>query len=168
MDSELYKTIELTIKEIETNLKDSNGTGIYFSPELYVAFCLGKDIAKNRQLIFGNTNIEWQREIDLGNGGPTDIIFKSNEHYTVIELKLRGTYESYKADIEKLKRLKIQSDKYFCVLLDSFTKENDNRLLKLEEEYHQVLTKIGHTSFPTWNNWYRQQVYCNLNLYKVN
>lgn len=167
METELFETVKSTINEIENNLHESNKTGVFFSPELYVAFCIGKDIAKRRELIFGTTNIEWQREIDLGNGGPSDIIFKNNENYTVIELKLRGTYDSYKADIEKLKRLKIPSKKYFCVLLDSFTKNNDVRLLKLEQEYKDRLTKIGHYSFPTWNNWYQRQIYCNLNLYRI-
>ena len=167
MDTILFETVKSTINEIESNLKESNDTGIYFTPELYVAFCIGKDIAKHRVSIFGTNDIEWQREIDLGNGGPSDIIFRNKEQLTVIELKLRGTYDSYKADIEKLKRLKISSDKYFCVLLDSFTANNDERLLKLEQEFKEQLNKIGHYSFPTWNNWYQRQIYCNLNLYQL-
>lgn len=163
----LFKIIQTTIEQIDEDLKISNGTGIYFSPELYVAFCLGREISKNRKEIFRQDKVEWLREIDLGNGGPSDIVFKSEEHLTVFELKLRGTYDSYKADIEKLKRLKDGIRKYFCVLLDSFTQQNDDRLIKIEKEYLTAIKNVGHFAFPTWNNWYQRQIYCNLNLYEI-
>ena len=167
MTDNLFKTIQTTIRQIDEELKESNGTGIYFSPELFVAFCLGREISKNRGEIFPSDKVEWLREINLGNGGPSDIVFKNEGLFTVIELKLRGTYDSYKADIEKLKRLKDGHRKYFCVLLDSFTEQNDDRLIKIENEYLRGINKVGHISFPTWNNWYQRQIYCNLNLYEI-
>ncbi len=167
MTDNLFRLIQNTIEKIDKELKDSNGTGVYFSPELYVAFCIGREISKNRNEIFQQDEIEWIREIDLGNGGPSDIVFKCEELLIVIELKLRGTYNSYKADIEKLRRLKGKYRKYFCVLLDSFTEQNDGRLIKIENEYANGIERVGHYAFPTWNNWYQRQVYCNLNLYEI-
>jgi hypothetical protein len=140
--------------------------GIFFAPELYISFCIGKDITKSCYNIF-DTSVEWLRETNFGNGGPTDIIFKTADTYVLIELKLRDTIEAYKADIEKLRRLNIASEKFFCVLLDSFTPSNDDRLNKLEKEYSNNLILIGHHVFPTWNNWYKKQIFCNLNLYSI-
>lgn len=165
---ELFKTIVMTIEGIEADLKKANATGIYFSPELYVAFCIGKEISRNSQSIFGTNNATWLREVDLGNGGPSDIVFKTNDHLTVLELKLRGTFDAYKADLEKLKRLKMPCDRIFCVGVDCFSATNDDRITRIEQEYAAEIHKIGHFSFPTWNNWYQRQVYFNLNLYRLN
>jgi hypothetical protein len=165
--AKIFETIKTTVKTICDDLKDTNGTGIYFSPELYVAFCIGKEIARKKQTIFGAENVEWLREINLGNGGPSDIAFKTADTYTVIELKLRDNVHSYKADIEKLKKLPETTTKLFCVLLDSFSAENDERLKALETDYKEEINRIGHFSFPTWNNWYKKQIFCNVNLYQV-
>jgi len=167
MNEKLFEIIRTTVNGIESELKRSDNTGIYFSPELHVAFCIGRDVSKNRKQIFGENEVQWLRETNIGNGGPSDILFKDGDRYIVIELKLRGTYDSYKADIEKLKRLDAKHQRFFCVLLDSFSEQNDERLIKLENEYINQITRIGHASFPTWNNWYQRQIYCNLNLYEV-
>lgn len=163
----LFNSIKDTVLKIETELKQTNNTGVYFAPELYITFCIGKDILQNQQSVFNTTNVEWLREINLGNGGPTDIIFKIGDKYTIIELKIRDNIHSYKTDIEKLKRLKLNAQKFFCVLLDSFTVANDSRLIELENQYSDTISKIGHFAFPTWNNFYKKQIFCNLNLYSI-
>lgn len=166
-DSALFNRIKKTIQNIDDELRRSNNTGVYFAPELYTAFCLGRDIFQNRAAIFDLPDLIWLRETTLNNGGPSDIVFKLGNRHVVIELKLRDTGDAYGADINKLKLLSATDEKYFCVLLDSFTDQNDERLLNLEQQNQGHLRKIGHYSFPTWNNWYKNQIYCNLNLYKI-
>ena len=163
----LFNSIKNTVLKIEKELKQTNNTGIYFAPELYITFCIGKDIKQNQQSVFNTTNVEWSREINLGNGGPTDLIFKIGSKYTVIELKIRDNIHSYKRDIEKLKRLNLNAEKFFCVLLDSFTPTNDGRLNELEKEYPNTILRVGHHPFQTLDDRYRKQIFCNLNLYLI-
>ena len=163
----LFDSIKDTVLNIDADLKLTNNMGIYFAPELYIAFCIGKDIIKNQKPIFNATNAEWLRETNLGNGGLTDIIFRVNDMYSIIELKIRDTVHSYKADIEKLKRLKLNAQKFFCVLVDSFEMTNDNRLIELEKENSDTILKVGHFAFPTWNNYYKKQIFCLINLYSI-
>lgn len=169
IDKKIFDSIKNTAILIDENLKLLCNKGIYFAPEIYLTFCIGQKIMENREDIFGTNNKEWLREKDLGNGGPSDIVFSSEDGkpFIVIELKLRDTYQSYEDDIKKLLNLQGNFTKYFCVFLDSFSKSNDERLTNLENNYKEKLIKVGHFSFKTWNNWYQNQVYCNLNLYRV-
>jgi hypothetical protein len=172
-DEELFETIYKYVRDLDKELNLLNGEGIFFAPELYIAFGIGKEIMKWKKFIFGNSNMLWGREENLKNGGPTDIIFRKsennkNELAAVIELKLRDDYFAYEADIEKLLRLDVKNcNKYFCVLLDSFSEDNDKRLTDLETKFKGKLTSIGKGSFETKQNWYKTQVHCILNLYKV-
>lgn len=172
-EQRLFDLIKETVSELNKELEEVNGTGIYFAPELYVAFSIGKEIARRKDEIFRVKNVFWGRERDLKNGGPSDIVFeqkfgKNKKVISVIELKLRDKYDAYKADIEKLIRLDLpECRRYFCVLLDSFTKSNDERLLKLESEYSENISRIDQSSFEVNQDWYKKQVYCVLNLYEV-
>jgi hypothetical protein len=167
-DTILFSIIKKTIDDINKDLCETNDTGIYFAPELYVAFRLGQEIMRSRFKVFGTENVEWLREINLGNGGPSDIVFNTHDGmYIVIELKLRNNYDAYKADIEKLKKLPDNYCKYFCVLLDSFSDSTDDRLIKLKKHYGDSLRGLGHHSFKTWNNWYSKQIFCHLKLYRI-
>ena len=163
----LFQTIKKTVLTIDTELNTTNKTGVFFAPELYLAFCIGRDIYKDRVNIFGTEDIEWLREINLGNGGPSDIYFKTGDSNIIVELKLRDTGYSYQADIEKLNRLPATDEKFFCVLVDTIENKYDGRLDNLQSKYENEIINIGHHSFPTWNNWYSSQVHCHLNLYKL-
>lgn len=162
----LFNCIRETVLTIDTDLKATADKGIFFAPELYTAFSIGRDIKKNSESIFISP-AEWLRETNFGCGGPTDIAFKVDNHHFFVEVKLRNNISAYKADIEKLRRLDNNSVKIFCVLLDSFTPQNDSRITELEKQYSGSLHHIGHHSFPTWNDWYIKQVFCNLNLYSI-
>lgn len=164
--NKLFSCIKDTVLKIESDLQSTAEKGIFFAPELYTAFSIGCDIKKNSNEIF-SAPAEWLRETNFGCGGPSDIIFKVGSEYCFIEVKLRSTYDAYRADIQKLKQLDIAHTKLFCVLLDSFTPANDSRLTKLEREYAGSLLQIGHHWFPTWDNWYKKPIFCNLNLYRV-
>ena len=165
--SNLFNNIKKTVLKIEEELLHINKTGVFFAPELYIAFCVGKDIMQNQQQIFNTTNVKWCREIDLNNGGITDIMFEIGNKQIVIEVKIRDDIHSYKRDIEKLNRLKTNSQKFFCVLLDSFAETNDKRLIELENFYGNSISKIGQHAFPTWDVIYKKQIFCNLNLYLI-
>ena len=175
-ETELFNTINYEALSIENELKAIAGEGIYFAPELHIGFRISKAIYLNRKRIFEDENVKWHREIKEGDSGPSDIVFqvidKNNpETYNtimVIELKLRATYNAYKRDVLKLQRIKQVPYKYFCVLLDSFLEDNDERIKKLYEIKGVNLSKVGHSSFPTKQHWYASQIYCNLDLIKVN
>lgn len=171
----LFNTIKEAVLEIETNQIEIHGKGVYFAPEQHIAFCIGQAIMKNRNVIFGEgVNVLWQREKKLGEkgqgkgyGAATDIIFIVDDKKIAIELKLRDTIDYYKADVEKLSKLPEDIEKYFCVLLDSYTENNDIRLINLESEFSGNVNVVGYHSFPTWNNWGNSNLFCNLNLYSV-
>lgn len=162
----LFQTVKTTILTIDTELKSTNEKGIFFAPELYTAFCIGRDIYKDRLNIFGTHDIEWLREFNLGNGGPSDIVFKNTNYHVVLELKLRNTGYSYQADIEKLKKLPVTDEKFICVLIDKIPDKYDGRLDYLKSIYENEIVNVGHYSFPTWNNRY-PKIDCHLNLYKL-
>lgn len=163
----LFQTIKNTVLTIDTELNKTNETGIFFAPELYTAFCIGQDIYNDRLNIFRTQDIKWLREINLGNGGPSDIHFKTGDNHVIVELKLRDTGYAYQADIEKLKRLPATDEKFFCALVDTIENKYDGRLDNLKSQYENELINVGHHSFPTWNNRYSSKVHCHLNLYKV-
>jgi Holliday junction resolvase-like predicted endonuclease len=162
----LFDTIKNTICTIENELKNLDNKGVFFAPELFIAFCIGKDIFISRENIFGTQKIDWLRETYLGNGGPSDIIFKKDETYVVIELKLRSTIDAYKKDVEKLKKLPEAYEKFFCVLIDQIPENIDGRADRLETVYGSQVEKIGHYFFPTWPVTHKN-IDCHLNLYKV-
>lgn len=166
-ENTLFENIKSTVLNIESDLLELTGYGIYFAPELYVGFCIGREILKSRNEIFGTHEIKWKREVKIENIGLSDLVYEHNRNiHTVIELKLRDTYSEYKKDIKKLMSMSDSFNRYFLVLLDSFTENNDERLTKLESEFTN-LKPVDHHPFPTNDTWYGKQVYCNLNLYKI-
>ena len=76
--SYLYNTICKTIERLDKELKELIGKGIFFMPELSVAFELGKSIFKERYHIFGTDDIKWHRELKQGDG-ISDIVFMKDE-----------------------------------------------------------------------------------------
>jgi len=169
-EDKLFKTIMFEVLSIEKDLDDL-GKGIFFAPELYIGFRISKSIYNNRATIFPKyKEVEWQRELDLHNGGPSDIVFNLGNEQLIIELKMRNTYDSYEKDITKLMRLQnnggIKQHKYFCALVDAFKDKEDGRLQKLITE--QNLKDNRHISFETKKYSYQSDIYCHLILLKIN
>ena len=165
----LYNTILNRIEKEDSDLSSLTGKGIFYSPELYIAFIIGKEIKRNEMSIFGQKT-EWIRETDLGNGGPTDFAFKTDKRTYAFELKLRDTSHSYSSDIEKLKKLDDKYVKIFVALVDSWEskKELDDRIFFLENKYLNELNRINEfKSFPTLQDRYKGQVCCTLALWKL-
>lgn len=96
--------------EIEKELIELNGKGVYFVPEQHIAFLHRKGSNENRKTIFGeDVNVErlhekklGEKKLGTGYGGVTHIIFRESGKNIAIELKLRDSAVSYNADVEKL------------------------------------------------------------------
>lgn len=123
----LFNTIKSSIQEIETELHEVQ-KGIFFAPELYIAFRIGLAIYKNKQNIFKGEKVEWLRETSFAKGSIADIAFEVDDRKYVFELKIRSTSHSYEADINKLRTLTNVDEKYFVALVDCFLNGDDGRL----------------------------------------
>lgn len=137
-DTELFINIRQVVQRVETDLKELNNTGVLFVPEIYLAFEIGKSMYKNRLTIFGVDDIKWKREENLGNGGPSDIIFEYQKETFVFELKIMSNQGSYERDIWKLQKLKNSDERsyqtYFIGLIDMWENSiNDARYNYLEQ-----------------------------------
>lgn len=78
--------------------------GIFFMPELALAYASGKAVIEKKTEIFGQTKVRWIREQNVGAGGPSDLIFDlgDNDVKIVVEFKMRSGVDGYLADIRKL------------------------------------------------------------------
>ena len=153
------------ITEIQLDLLKINDTGIFFAPELYIAFKLGIAYSNHKLEIFGIDKVEWLRETNFRNGGPTDLAFKNENSIFLFELKIASKLEKYVADIKKLKRADSNFKKYFIALADSFSEFSDNRLIGLETKFGDKLIIIGKFSFAT--NRHKTQPFCVTKIYEI-
>jgi len=135
-------------------------------PELAFAYACGKAIMENKHEIFGDDIPCWQREVDLKNGGPTDLIFGyENKERIAIEFKLRDTHDAYINDLEKLAKLDSKNTaKIFCTLTDTFTNglPNDERIQEVEKYFQDRLVPLLEPKriFSTIQHWYSGDVSC--------
>ena len=164
----LYEIILNRLKQEDDELSSLINQGIFYAPELYIAFILGKEIKKNDVKIFGQQT-EWIRETNFGNGGPTDFAFKTRNKIYAFELKLRNTIYAYSTDIEKLQKLDHTYGKYFLALIDSWDteKEKDRRIVDIETKYESLKRVSIFTSFATKQDWYKGQVCCTVGLWEL-
>ncbi len=164
----LYKTIFDRLIQEDKELTSLTDQGIFYAPELYIAFIIGKEIKKNDAIIFGQPT-KWIRETDFGNGGPTDLAFLTVNKTYVFELKLRDTIDAYSADIDKLKKLGSTYSKYFIALVDSWDtdRDHDTRIVTLENKHQDLIRISTFTSFPTKQVWYKRQICCMVGLWTL-
>jgi hypothetical protein len=172
MDEELlYSTIYNRLAQEDKELTSLTEHGVFFAPELYLAFILGKEIKKYEMKIFGQQT-EWIRETDFRNGGPTDFAFetKTDKKTYVFEVKLRSKVESYSRDIEKLKKLDNSYSKYFLAIIDSWDtqRENDNRIVSIEKLHLDISRVSAFKGFPTIFKAFQGDIYCTIGLWKLN
>ncbi len=158
----LLQTITKVINHVENELRELN-KGIFFAPELYLAFEVGKALYAERMNVFGKERIEWLRETNLGNGGPSDLIFKIGEEYIVFEFKISSTSYSYEKDIEKLKMLsnlkEFKGHRVFVALIDHFPGKGDARIEFLEK---YPFKRINKESMKTYYSRYSGVVDCEI------
>lgn len=138
--------------------------GIFHMPELAFAYECGKAAMLDSENVFGNDIPTWVREKDLGNGGPTDLLFEfDNGKRIAIEFKIRDTVSSYKKDIEKLSKLPdVDTIKIFCALIDVFDKKlpDDGRQAELEKASGNEVHVVSKTIISTSQDWYKSPTSC--------
>ena len=161
---ELAKTICKVAENEDNILSELAGEGIFHMPELAFAYDCGKAIIEKSSKIFGTNKVKWNREIDLGNGGPTDLVLTINNSYRVaIEFKMRDTSTAYENDIKKLAKLNDKETiKIFCALVDVLEKDrnDDGRQAHIENLQGHIVSPIHKVSFKTNQNWYKSPVFC--------
>jgi len=163
----LYDEIFKLLEKENTELEKLTGKGIFFAPELYIAFILGKKIKEKEQKIFGK-QVEWLREVNFGNIGPTDLAFKTENEIYVFEIKLRETYFKYINDINKLNELDNNYKKYFLALVDTWESQlNDDKRIKKIEENSSSLQAINIKNFQTKQDRYDGNISCVVGLWRL-
>jgi hypothetical protein len=154
------------------SLENLVGEGIFYMPELAFSCLCGMEIMKNKKAIFGDDDVVWQREINVGNGGPSDSVFSLKDgSKLVIEYKIATDYYAYMSDILKLGRLDDPKfTKIFCALVDTFDKNlpDDGRQIKLTEANEHSVEQLFQRSFPTKLNKYVNPLSCVVGLWAVN
>ncbi len=146
---------------LEITENPSNATiGLFHMPELAFAYECGKHIMLNAKEIFGDNVPKWEREINLGNGGPTDLVFIFGDGQKIaIEFKMRDTIDSYKSDITKLSNIQDNNViKLFCAVVDVFTKDlgKDGRVQGFEDDPN--IKNLCLENFVTHQTWYKTEV----------
>ena len=160
----LAETILAVAREEDSALWRIAGEGIFHMPELAFAYQCGRAIMENSSRLFEGDRPVWVREEGLGNGGPTDLVFKFDDGNKIaIEFKLRDTSHAYIADIKKLSRLDDNNTlRLFCVLADVYEKDlsDDGRLNAVENCSGIDVEKICKDVFLTKQHRYSSPIYC--------
>lgn len=158
----LFEVISSEVRRIEEELRQYD-KGVFFVPELHLAFEIGKALYRSREEVFGVAAIEWLRETNLGNGGPSDLVFRSGEELVVFEFKIGSTSLAYRKDIEKLQRLSENGTfklyRFFVALIDRFSGKLDARIEYLETIQKQILIT---NSFKVGYSGYKGDISCTL------
>jgi len=146
--------------------------GLFFMPELAFAYIVGKEIAKNREQIFGEAGYEWSRENTLEEYGLATVIFESKDaakSSILIQFKMRDTYLSYINDIKDLRKQEVgKYRKLFCAVVEVFEQQHDAYFRSLKEAFGSEATLIGTTRpFYTWSDKYKQQIVYIIGLWDV-
>jgi len=174
------KIIEVTKKENQQLMEIAhNGSnqnlGVFNIPELAFAYECGKQIMQNANIIFGENIPQWCRELNLGNGGPSDLVFNFNDgNKIVIEFKMIDDKYAYRKDLEKLSKLDDKIYKIFCALIDINKKELngtdviDERVIDIDQyttENSYKIKKLKNNLFET--NHSRRNMYGFIGMWQV-
>lgn len=165
MNLEKIGEIICKVAEAEnTLLLDIHNEGIFFMPELAFAYECGKHIMQKKEICFPQKSVKWLREYNLGNGGPTDLVFEIGlGEKLAIEFKKSNTDLSYAEDIKKLSDIDdSKCRKVFCALIDVFDHAlpDDGRQRNIEElEQYNIITISKHTFRTKWTK-YKSNLNC--------
>lgn len=161
---QLFHAVTMAVAEIENELHEVE-KGIFFAPELYIAFKIGLNIYKKRKNVFNGNKVEWLRETSLTKGTITDIAFLVDGKKCVLELKVKSTDDSYVADLNKLLSIVDTDERYFIALMDCFLHKTDERLPTIEN-FPNVVSRYKAT-LPTTYSTYKNPVNCEIHLLQV-
>ena len=144
--------------------------GIFHMPELAFAYQCGKQVMLHAEKIFGENIPKWGREIGLGNGGLTDLVFIFNDGKKIaIEFKMRTTGEAYIRDIDKLSKIKdVNITRILVAVIDAFAKEplSDGRVMEIDNDDRSV--KLGPIKvLETKQSWYKREVSAVVGIWKI-
>ena len=166
----LYQHIYDVVKSEDEELKSIYEKGVFFAPELYLAFKIGKELKKEELSIFGQ-EVEWYRELAIEGHGPSDLVLEGKDGTKIVmEFKLRSTSHDYQDDINKLLGLGPKYSRYFIALVDSWTDVygNDPRILELENVFPGKIIRINKfKSFSTDQDRYTRQVSCTVAIWAI-
>ncbi|WP_298441860.1 hypothetical protein [uncultured Ferrimonas sp.] len=158
-------------KQEERDLAPLAPEGIFYMPELAFAYQCGKAVMRDPAAIFGTDKVTWHRERDLGNGGPTDLLFELDDgRQLAIEFKLRSTSRAYQADVNKLAQIDDGNcTKLFCALVDVFSKDlpDDGRQRHIEAMSTPQVTVVFKHEFATRQQRYASAVSCVVALWQI-
>ena len=151
----IYKRVtDLARKEDEKLRKVRKG--IFYMPELAFAYSVGKHLYYASRQIFGKSAVDWQREVVIGHGGPSDLVIRlksgKDGKDLVIEFKMRETWGKYIADIEKLESLDgSEYDRMFVALVDASLSRaaEDVRIVSIQRRYSR-LKRLGNGEFQSF------------------
>jgi hypothetical protein len=144
--------------------------GIFFAPELHLAFECGKSITAERQNIWGQEKFEWKREVKFDNYGLADLYFKGENKGIVIEFKILQTIDTYIGDIEKLKKLDNEKyERFFCVILGFFENQETEHIDTLADKYGDEIELVFRgAKRETWPISYRKKLFYSTVIWKIN
>lgn len=167
------KIVEVAKKENSRllNISSFNNpeVGIYHMPELAFAYLCGQEIMLSATEIFVEEIPKWEREVNLGNGGPTDLVFSFEDGRKIaIEFKMRDTGDAYIGDVDKLSNIQDSNTvRLFCAVIDAFAKNtlSDGRVVKIEKDRRTNI--IGIESFKTNQSWYKGEICAVVGIWQV-
>jgi hypothetical protein len=176
--TKILQVIENVARDEEAKLSSAGSAeGIFNMPELAFVYDCGKAIMLNRRDIFGEVDVKWEREVDLKNGGPTDLVFRlqKENRLIAIEFKLRDTKDAYLRDVSKLLALSadnvngMEITRVFCALVDTFSHKcsSDTRITSLDNDPRVRRINQDRLSFKTSQSRYSSDVSCVVCLWEV-
>lgn len=171
LTTKICSSIADTVSRIDEELKTIDNKGIFFAPELHIAFECGKTITSSGQNIWGQKNYKWRRETKFENYGLADLFFSTDngDKGVIIEFKILQTIDAYISDIEKLKKLdRERFEKYFCAILGFFENQQNEHIDKLNEKYGEEIELLNKTTpRETWSINYKGKIFYSTVLWKV-
>ena len=169
----IAETIHHVAMREDVELSELVNEGIFFVPELAFAYAVGKKIMEDRERVFSGAPVKWRREIDLGNGGPTDLVFQYKDGKRIaFEFKISGKPSAYLGDIRKLSNLPAENTaRIFCALVVAFEKDRreDLRIQAVQrfqdEQIHPLLDPFPF--FSTKQRRYQSPIACVVGIWSV-
>jgi hypothetical protein len=163
--------IKDTVDNIDRELKEIADKGIFFAPELHIAFECGQKIFNDRDKIWRDCQYDWKRETKYENYGLADLVFeprdKANKEY-VIEFKVLQTLDQYLRDIEKLKKLPTEKyERFFCAILGFFKNQEGQHINELKK-YDGLELISASNAQQTWQMNYKENLFYSTTIWKLN
>ncbi len=179
IDEKIFETIKQVVLKEEFELKNLAQKGIYFMPEQAFFYQISKSLTLNKQLIFGESNVQWVKEVKVGDAGVVDLILKVEKDSTteayIFQFKFRDDYEAYVRDVKTLMKIQkagyhvnVKAHLFLCALVDTVKGEQDDRIVDLEANAELSITRVdSFLPIPTQDEIHRSKVECVVCLWKI-